>query len=267
MSGADAIDYFHSRQTPVALAALSIFGGADRGLAREKILKGQSRNGSWNDSLIETVRRIRLLTMLDFDISDPHMAEALEWVLWQQGMKDSYRGVFPSPTNKDMKGPYALPTGERLSSLVSFSHVYGELALRILIDAGMSKDPRVTAMLAAFETMAGNSRNGIYCCKNCTGAFWQVAARFPRYRMYAAEGLKTLKCYRTPEGRWRGFPFYFVLETLGSVKGMLALEEFEFSMKRLARSQNRDGSWGRTSKDEKTFAVLSGLHSLGAGEV
>ncbi len=263
----DAIDYFRSRSTPLSLAALALFDEADTRAAYKALTAGQRSNGSWNDSLVETVRRLDLLVRLGYDVSDPHVADAAEWLLWRQGQPHSYRGVFPAPTESDLKNAFILPTGERLPSRASFCHIYGELALGVLLDAGAKDDPRVGDMLEAFRNMVKFSRRGIYCCWNCTGAFWRVANCFPQYRPYANEGLKTLRSRRTASGNWKGFPFFFTLETLGVIGGLDALKEFEFALDRLARTAGRDGSWGRAHKDEKTFAVISGLHSLRIGEV
>jgi hypothetical protein len=263
----DVIDYFRSRRTPLASAALALFDGGDARTAHEALTAGQRKDGSWKDSLVETVRRLDLLVRLGYDISDPRVAEAAEWVMWRQGMRHSYRDVFPSPTDKDMGSPFALPTGERLPSRVSFCHVYGELALKAVLDAGVKDDPRVRDMLLVFQSMMNSLRRGLYCCRNCTGAFWRVASRFPQYRPRVNEGLRALRSRRTASGNWKGFPFYFTLETLGVIGSAEALNEFEFALDRLARTARPDGSWGRSQRDEKTFAVISGIRSLRIGEV
>jgi hypothetical protein len=263
----DAIDYFRGRSTPLAFAAVTLFNGGNKKRAYRALTADQQSDGSWNDSLVETVRRLDLLVRLGCNISDSHVAEAAEWLLWRQGQPHSYRGAFPAPTESDLKNPFMLPTGEKLPSRASFCHIYGELALRALLDAGVKNDPRVGDMLEAFGDMVKFLRQGIYCCRNCTGAFWRVASRFPQYRPYVNEGLKTLRSRRTPSGNWKGFPFYFTLETLGVIGGMEALEEFEFALDRLARTASRDGSWGRSHRDEKAFAVISGIQALRVGEV
>ncbi len=267
VQGRDAIDYFRGRTTPAALAALALFDAGGRQAAYNAIISGQDKAGSWKDSLAETIRHLDLLARLGFDVSDAHVAEAVEWILWQQGLHNSYLGAFASPTDSEMAKPFALPTGEKLNSRASFVHICGELALKALLDVGARDDPRLKAMLGAFETIVRKSSHGMYCCRTCSTAFWQVASMFPQFRMRVAEGLKTLKNYRTASGAWRGFPFYFTLQTLGQIKGLEALEEFEFALGRLARACNRDGSWGRTSSDEKTLAVVSAVKALRVGEV
>jgi len=263
----DAIEYFADKNTPIALAAKVLFYKGKKKKAVKALVKDQLKDGSWNNSLAETVQKLELLLSLGMNMKDPHVAEAVEWIFWRQGLEHSYREVFPSPTESEMKGHFALPTGEKLPSRVSYCHIYGELSLRVLLEAGAESDPRVTDMLAVFDNMVKSSRNGIYCCKNCTGSFWQVASRFPQYRMYVSDGLKTLRENRTGSGSWKGFPFYHILQTLGRIKGLTAIEEFEYALPRISRSRNIDGSWGKTFKNEKTFAVLSGIHALRIGEV
>jgi len=54
-------------------------------------------------------------------------------------------------------------------------------------------------------------------------------------------------------------PFYPVFNALSNLKQPSAGRIFSRALEKIYRTQNKDGSWGRSNKDLKTYLVLDAL--------
>jgi hypothetical protein len=170
-------------------------------------------------SLQETLWRLEEARLVGLECSDPEVEETLGWVLGRQGLRSSYRGLF-APTEEDFSQGARFLTGERIRSGAGTAHVLGEEALRALCIWGLRDRDETQHALENFHNIVEKGRaTGGYCCYTCTIALWRAvnAARPAGWEEVLEKGLTKLKQARTPEGRWRGYPFYYTLLTLASL--------------------------------------------------
>jgi len=65
-------------------------------------------------------------------------------------------------------------------------------------------------------------------------------------------------------GAWKGFPFYHTFHALSRARHVLARKQLDKAFPLVVRRQNKDGSWGRKSRETETFLVLDALKNAGA---
>jgi hypothetical protein len=73
------------------------------------------------------------------------------------------------------------------------------------------------------------------------------------------EGLEYFGKIQTETGTWNAYPFYHTFHALSRSKHSIAEKQLEKALPLIAKSQNRDGSWGRTENCTTTFLVLNAL--------
>jgi hypothetical protein len=72
--------------------------------------------------------------------------------------------------------------------------------------------------------------------------------------------IKALGKMQTSTGNWKShIPFYRTLNALAHLDTLVANSQFELALKRLHRTQSRDGSWGRVDPEFSTFLVVHAL--------
>lgn len=227
----------------------------------------QEKDGSWHGTTSDTVRTLDILRSLNISKRDKMVAKALEWLLAQHNGPTAYRqGFFALPETEDDGGAGVLPTGEVIKSLASTRHVFGELALAVLLRYGERSRTEVqTALAATRGLLVGRyAVNGFYCCGPCTASIWQVLGGVPQATSprIINEGLETLKQNRQEDGSWRRFPFYFTLLSLSRLPYPASRREIRYASERLKRSQHADGGFGQTDREAKTYAAVAALAVL-----
>jgi hypothetical protein len=227
----------------------------------------QEADGSWRGATSDTARSLEQLRSLQVPKTEKWVKEAIAWLISQHNGATAYRqGFFDLPEGPEHLSGNLLPTGETTTSETSIRHVYGELALAVLLRYGERASSQVQTALAAMHgLMLGRySVKGFYCCGACTASVWQVYGAMPQATLPRVinEGLETLKLKRDGEGSWRPFPFYFTLWSLSRLPYAPARREIRYAMDKLKRTQRADGGFGQTDRDVKTFAVVAALSVL-----
>ncbi len=174
------------------------------------------------DSLAETLWRLEEVRRGFRPKTEPQITEALDWVLSRQGLRGAYRGLF-APTEKDIRGVKLL-TGEPIFS-AALRHILGEEALRTAIIWNLELSSTVKKAEESFIHFYGRvgdppaKASGFYCCHKCTPAFLRTLAvvRPDGWEATLQKGVQNIRKKRTPDGRWRGFPFYYTLLTLSEI--------------------------------------------------
>ena len=200
--------------------------------------------------LQETLWRLEEARLAGLKCSAPEVKEALGWVLGRQGLSGSYRGLF-APTEEDFSQGARFLTGERMRSGAGTAHVLGEEALRALCIWGLRDREQTQHALENFYNIVEKSRaTGGYCCYTCTIALWRgVTAARPRgWEEVLQKGLIRLKQARTPEGRWRGYPFYYTLLTLAEIDSPAARQEQNHAVKVVESLLRRNRGDDRVSR-------------------
>lgn len=201
-------------------------------------------------SLQKTLWRLEEARLAGSKCLDPEVDEALCWVLGRQGLKRAYRGLF-APTEEDFSQGARFLTGERIRSGAGTAHVLGEEALRALCIWGLRDREETQRALENFHNIVEESRaTGRYCCNTCTIALWRgvTAIRFAGWEELIENGLIRLNQARTPEGRWKGYPFYYTLFTLAEIDSPAARQEQSHAAKTVESLLRRNRGNDRVSR-------------------
>ena len=217
-----------------------------------------------SNSLQETLWRLEEVRQGFRKRSDAHVMEALEWVMARQGLPGSYSNLF-LPTEQDFSQGLQLLTGERYPSRDALArHILGEEALRTLIVWNLRSSPSVAEALKGFDRiLERGGKTGYYCCHTCTTAFLRTLAvvRPHDWERILEKGLDGVKKARTPDGRWHGFPFYYMLLTLSEIDISSAKAELEHARNRAERLLRRYRGKDRTSRF-RALALRSSLNAI-----
>ena len=198
-------------------------------------------------SLAETLWRLEEVR-LNFTSADiDEVDEALEWILSRQGAKNSYGesrkpNCFYAPTKRDIEA-MQLPTGEKLTSPASNKHILGEEALRTLVQWKRRSKPEtkrginfLNHILDIEETGMGKKiksarQSGWFCCGKCAPAFLRTVnvVRTEEWEKTLDNGIKKIKSWRTPDGRWHRYPFFYTLLMLSEAESSQALKEMRYA--------------------------------------
>jgi hypothetical protein len=174
------------------------------------------------DSLAETLWRLEEVRQGFRSGADIQVTEALNWVLSRRGLKGAYRNLF-APTENDLRGVKLL-TGESIFS-AALRHILGEEALRTAIVWNLGPSSTVNRAIESFVHLLEQVGDppvkvtGFYCCHKCTLAFLRTLAvvKPNGWNATLQKGVENIRKKRTPDGKWRGFPFYYTLLTLTAI--------------------------------------------------
>jgi hypothetical protein len=203
-----------------------------------------------SDSLMETLWRLEEVRQGFRSGSQAHVDEALDWVLSRQGLEGSYCGLF-SPTPEDLKQGLQLPTGEKMHTIAATKHILGEEALRTALVWKRDKTPQAGQALKGLDAiLERGGKTGRYCCYTCTIAFLRTLATttISGKDEIVRKGLDRIRRARMPDGRWKGFPYYYTLLTLTEIDQPTARKELEYTSKKAQKLLNRYHGKDRTSQ-------------------
>jgi len=249
----------------------SYFGAAVRwklGLATipDSIPPLQNTNGSWNNSVIDTVINLYKYSLFH---TEPVKAviKALDWLLEHEHEPmqctnndgSSYDNLLFKTSrddNKRIRKIRGLPFGNGCSGFFKTG-----ATLYLTAHFGLLENKRV---VGAFETMnkLPSTRNGWYCSPSCGSNLFQAMVKHPIYSTNEQMDLTInfLKREQNEDGSWRRrIPFFPVFNALANLKQKVAKEIFDKALTKTIRSQNSDGSWCRTDKDLKTYLVIDAI--------
>ena len=121
-----------------------------------------------------------------------------------------------------------------------------EASRKALADAGRGMLGWVT------DPQRSKQRKGLqpsmYCCMKCSCALWRHLAASPsgRYEEFLAKGVRAIRHSRDGQGRWRRWPFAYVLLILGEIAGPLALSEMRYAAKACEAELKK--RWSKTNR-------------------
>ena len=202
------------------------------------------------ESLQETLWRLEEVRQGFRTKSAAGVQEALEWVLSRQGLQRSYFNLF-MPTNQDLSQGIRLLTGERMLSDAGTRHVLGEETLRTVIVWKLGSSLAVKQALKGFnDLLEAGAKSGCWCCYTCTTAFLRTLAvtKPDNWEGILEKGLNRIKKARMPNGRWHGFPFYYMLLALSEMDTPSARDELRHASKIAERLLKRYHNDDRISR-------------------
>jgi len=261
------LQIFYGSKTPVALYARLKWlhqgeTGRWRGDFRESVnalFSGQSANGSWDNSLLHTIRKLFGLH-LTVRQKDERIEKGLEWLISQEVFLNEIKISDARSEKVSARDLYNLPF-----SRGCFDHFAKGAILFLATIFDHKDDSRVTRVYEMLRIM-GEKGDGRWCTWPCSNNIFRA---FVVKRQYAESGtikmyLKRLAEMQNPQGGWPAqIPFYQTFNALGH----LDIEESDKMLKRtfpvLRETQNRDGSWGRRNKEWNTFLVAHAIKRKG----
>jgi hypothetical protein len=226
----------------------------------------QEDNGSWNNSVVDTVKYLYQLSLFSNNLEE-RVRKALNWLLekghppmkYQSNDGASYDDMFFRTSRSDNEKLRKLK-GTPFSMGCSGFFKTGA-CLYLAAQFGYLEDKRVEkAYLNIIEIPP--YRDGWYCSPSCGSNLFLAVVEHPIYSSSRAIHLNLDYLNRTQmeNGAWQGpIPFFSVFNALAKLKMIEADRIFRFALNRLEETQNKDGSWGRTDKALKTYLVMDAL--------
>ena len=224
----------------------------------DKLLKGQGQDGSWDESLIKTVRR---LFGLHLTVRKPNtkIDKALEWLI------NSFPETLRQPHQKGdgpLKGRDLVGLPFTTGSRESFQ--FGATLFLASI-FGKENDPRIMKYYALLSKQI--AEKGIrFCGWASLSNYMRALVVHPRYSRSSVteHAVMELAGIQKYNGVWLSrLPFYQTVNALAHLDFEIAEEQIGPAFDRLFKTQNKDGSWGRSQREWNTFLVVHALRNKG----
>jgi len=262
----DPYGIFRASKTPAGLYARqkwlaeenSLVWKADFKSTVDALLAGQSRDGSWGGSVVQTIQR---LFGLHLTVRDPNerIDKALDWLLDLALKKPQRirRDVAERFSNEALRG---LPFTPGCSGLLLTG-----ATLFLATIFGRNRDPRILAAYARLNK-EGVERKGRWCGWSCSNNILRAFVVHPEFSKIRATHLavKALARAQHSSGTWPvQVPFYQTLNALAHLDLADAHGQIETALEHLFKTQNKDGTWGKAQKEWNTFLVVHALRNKG----
>lgn len=217
------------------------------------LLRGQSDEGLWAGSPIETIRRLFGLH-LTVRASDPTIHKGLDALLVAASAPEPSgdAGVVAAERLRGL--PFA-PGGRQaiiLPAALFLATIFGRASDPIVLD-------QYDQIAAHLNTTALDRRDPGWL-NNILRAF----AVHPDYATHTATDslVDWLAHHQTPRDDWGPeIPFYQVLNALAHLETDVANRQCERAFDRLVQRQASDGGWGKTDRQWKTFLAVHALRN------
>lgn len=257
------LQIFYNGKTPAALYARQKWLQQDetntwRNDFREAVntlFSRQRANGSWNNSLLHTIRKLFGLH-LTVKHKDERIQKGLEWLLSQEVFfedRNLSRAQSKKVSSRDL---HSLPF-----SGGCFDHFVKGAVLFLAAIFGLENDSRV---IHAYEILrnVGKKRKGRWCTWSCSNNILRAFIVHPAYaesrvvRLYVAK----LSEIQRPDGGWPGqIPFYQTVNALGHLDFAQSDALLRRAFRRVRVNQNKDGTWGTMQKEWNTFLIVHAM--------
>ena len=217
---------------------------------------GQFPDGSWNRSKRETISRLFGLHLTVRE-SDAFIASGLDWLL--KGL------CLPKPA--DSRSDRQVPDDSGLKGL---PFVPGDPAMlgwgaTLFLAAifGRQHDPAVVGM---YRKMCSHffRRRSVWSDPLTASNLFRALVVHPEFSRSdtVQAAVQQLANLQTDAGDWQApLPFYQTLNALAHLDFPTADRQLERAFDRLAASQNKDGSWGRSDPEWNTFLAVHALRN------
>lgn len=236
----------------------------------KRILKGQSRDGSWSNSVVETVRNLFEIELLEASSVEAG-SRAVEWLMQNPLTKDNartksaniYQGLFfwiprpeehAIPDRRDLLFNKGCSGFFKTGATLYFSGVFG-----------LKKDPRIKRAFRTLDNVL-ELRSGRWCSLYCSNNILRAYVSHPLRKGHASTktAVKYLEKSQKPDGSWPDSTyFYYTFHILAQSRLQSARKQIKKALPRVYRSQNRDGTWGKKEKEFTTFLVVDSLYKQG----
>ena len=258
----DPLQIFRRSKTPIGLYARQKWLGegntsswlGDCDQTGALVEQGQLTNGSWENTLISTVKRLFDLHLTVRE-TNSSISGALDWLI---------ASIDPSAftiidcrreriTIKHLRGlPFSLGHYGILmvTSILFLATVFGRGNNNRVIDGYRHLEQEII------------HKEGYLCGGKCLSNVLRtlVVHEYYSYSRATALIVKALGRMQTSAGNWKShIPFYRTLNALAHLDTTMTNSQFELALKRLHITQSRDGSWGRVDPEFSSFLVVHAL--------
>lgn len=219
------------------------------------LLSGQRANGSWDNSLLQTIHKLFGLH-LTVRHNNTHTKKGLEWLLAQRVFSEQLKISRVQSERVSSRALHGLPF-----SGGCLDHFIKSATLFLAVIFGMENDSRVMHVYEMLRNR-GEKRKGKWCSWSCSNNILRAFVVHPSYaksRVVIMHLTRLLEMQRV-DGCWTGqIPFYQTVNALGH----LDFGQSDTALKRafvlLREKQNTDGTWGMTQKEWNTFLIVHAL--------
>jgi hypothetical protein len=269
----DPLQVFVNSKTPAGLYArqkwrheeskkrwVSDFNETVKALRADQLL-----NGSWNNSELNTIQRLFSLHLTVRE-PDDSIQRGIDWLLsfikptrFPMSFQPAINRVCDHKTNEIEGGLNSLPFTKGCLRHLTICAV-----LFLANCFGRGEERRITEFYDAISREI-EAKNGRWCSVYCTSNVMRAFVTHTRYSRSKAAAMMVnyLGQHQLPSGRWIGrTPFYMTFNALAHLNSVKAKRQCMAATENVLKTQNKDGSWGRTQKEWNTFLVVHALNSL-----
>jgi hypothetical protein len=259
----DPLQIFYNSKTPIGLYArkkwLNQEGTSnwetDFRETVDALFSGQSKNGSWNNTLLPTIHKLFGLHLTVRTINE-RIINSLEWLMSVQVFIAEEKNTREKSAQIFSKDLQNLPF-----SRGCFEHFVKGSILFLATIFGKGDDARVIRAYEVLRTR-GEQRGGTWCTWSCSNNILRAFVVHPRYAKSKALNLFVARLaeIQRSDGGWpRQIPFYQTVNALGHLDFRLSDSLLRQAFQRLRETQNSDGTWGTSQKEWNTFLVVHAL--------
>jgi hypothetical protein len=221
----------------------------------DSLFAGQLPNGSWDDSLLYTVRRLFGLHLTVRNINK-RIKKALEWLLSQEVFLEKEENLHVQSEQVFTADLQNLPFSHGC-----FEHFAKCAILFLATIFGKERDARVIHVYEMLRII-GEKHDGKWCTWSCSNNFLRAFVVHPAYQEGRAVKLyvSRLAEVQRADGSWPiQIPFYQTVNALGHLNLAQSDKQLKRAFKRLREKQYRDGIWGSTQKEWNTFLIVHAI--------
>lgn len=222
------------------------------------LLSGQSSDGSWERSFIQTTQRLFALHLTIRDQIEP-ARKGLDWMLDRTSL--IYRGqkirLAEKISESALNGlPFTKGSGVLLmtGATLFLSSVFGR-----------TDDPDILRMYDWLQKK-GSSGYGRWCGWSSYNNTLRAFVVHPRYSKSAAVDLavKNLQQAQKNSGIWAGaVPFYQTMNALAHLDAAEGDAQLKLAFRRLYKTQRHDGTWSTSQPEWNSFLIIHALKNKG----
>jgi hypothetical protein len=222
------------------------------------LMSGQSDDGSWNQSLFETIRCLFGLHLTRRNKTE-EIEKALDWLMKHTLNHNSSTIAFPiAPASPDAFAGLPFVPGQTHVSLVCMT-----LFLTTVFQKG--QEPNVLAHYHLLSLWLAQNASVIGTESDKINALRALVVH-PNYAEDGATAalVNDLGQIREPSGSWSdSIPFFRTVNALAHLHIEQANRQWDKAQAILCRTQNSDGSWGGEDREWNTFLVVHALKNKG----
>jgi hypothetical protein len=269
----DPLQAFASDRSPVGLRVrIDLMGEHGCAFTTEKIasklLVSQKTDGSWGDTA-STIRALYDLSLLNPG-GNLITRAGVRWLLeehlplMRRVSTDGapYSNLF-FKINKyesaELNCLRATPFTKGCSGFIKTG-----AALYLASTHGLQGHERVAAAFDSLDKCIA-VRKGRWCSPSCSNNILQGYAAHPEAKDgdAMAMAVEHLGRMQKPSGQWTGAPFYPTLYALSNCGSKAARRQVDLALRKCARTQRKDGSWGGKGKLQGSYMVLMAMKRAG----